>query len=63
MADLEINNQRQFFDKIVLDENGYVVVEFTAQAGDEVKPLNAREFYEQVALNEDGYLKLISVID
>ena len=58
MPDLEINNQREFYDKIVLDENGFVVIELVTQTGAEVKPLNAKEFYKLVALNENGYLKI-----
>jgi len=58
MPDLEINNQREFYDKIVLDENGFVVIELVTQTGAENNPLNAKEFYEDVALNSEGYLKI-----
>ena len=58
MADLEINDQYDFFKSVVLDENGFVVIELVTQTGAENNPLNAREFYEDVALNSEGYLKI-----
>jgi|TARA_R110000787_G_scaffold44476_8_gene109209 hypothetical protein len=57
MADLEINNQHDFFKDVRLDENGNVLTVVVAQNGAATEVKNAAEFYDRIALDENGKLK------
>ena len=57
MADLEIDNQHDFFKAVRLDENGNVLTVLVAQTGAETNVKNAADFYDRIALDENGKLK------
>lgn len=58
MADLEIDNQRDFYNEVVLNEDGYLNIALADGVGSDTLPLNATEFYKQIALNQNGALKI-----
>jgi len=55
--DLEINNQRDFYDKVRINEDGEVQTVVVAKTGAETKAGTAKEFYERIALDENGNIK------
>lgn len=59
MEDLEINNQKDFYEEVRLDTNGNLVTTAVTQSGALTAANTAREFYERIALDENGELKII----
>ena len=57
MADKEINNQRDFFKEVVLNEEGELKTTQVERQGELVSPENAETFFQRIALNEDGSIK------
>ena len=55
--DLEINNQRDFYDKVRIDDNGQLQTVVVPKTGAEIKAGTAKEFYERIALDENGNIK------
>ncbi len=55
--DLEINNQRDFYDKVRIDDNGQLQTVVVPKTGEETKAGTAREFYERIALDENENIK------
>ena len=59
MADLEIDNQHDFFREVRLDINGHVIASTVTQTGTLETANDAKTFYDKIALDENGNLKLI----
>ena len=55
--DLEINNQREFYDKVRINEDGELQTVIIPKTGAETKAGTAKEFYERIALDENGNIK------
>jgi hypothetical protein len=61
MADIQINNQKEFFDKIILADNGVLIIS--------VKPISSPielsqsqyNFYKKVKLSEEGFLNVTEI--
>ena len=58
---LEINNQKDFYENIVVENNGNVSVEETTQVGDITKCLNQYDFFTRVKLTDDGKLSIVMI--
>ncbi len=63
MADKEINNQRDFFKEVRLDETGALVIGNVSQTGDAIPVGNAYQFFKKLALDEDGKIKTARYIN
>tara|TARA_R110001599_G_scaffold206290_1_gene403602 strand:- start:224 stop:403 length:180 start_codon:yes stop_codon:yes gene_type:complete len=55
--DLEINNQREFYDKVRINEDGELQTVIIPKTGAETKAGTAKEFYERISLDENGNIK------
>ena len=58
MADKEINNQKDFFQEIVLNENGELQVTLVARQGEFTSPEDAETFFKLIAIDENGHIKV-----
>lgn len=59
MADINIDNQKEFYENVRLDDRGRIMVTPVTQQGNLTSPGNAKEFYDNIALDENGKLKII----
>lgn len=58
---MDINNQKEFFENIQLDENGNVrAVLVNSPTLPVEKGVNQYNFYKKVELTAEGYLKIYS---
>ena len=57
MADLIIDNQKDFFEKVRILDTGEVATVLVAKTGAEVRPMNAETFFKLIALDENGNIK------
>lgn len=53
----DLEDQQDFFDKVVITEGGKLGTVNVTKTGAEVKPLTAGEFFNKVALDENGNIK------
>jgi len=58
---LEINNQKDFYENIVVEDNGSVLVDLTSKVGETTKSLNQYDFFQKVKLNDNGVLSIVIV--
>ena len=54
MADLEINNHREFFKEASLNDVGFFKIEVVNKTGSEIKPNTMKEFFKLIKLNSNG---------
>ena len=59
MADLDIDNQHDFYKEVRLDEEGKIITTGVEQTGELKKAGNAYNFYKDIALDENGNIKVI----
>jgi len=55
--DLDINNQKDFYDKVRINQDGELQTVVVPKTGAETKAGTAKEFYERIALDENGNIK------
>lgn len=61
MADLEIDNQHDFFKTVKLDSNGSIKVWIKTKYPSLENPLNQYDFYNDIEITEDGLLKIVII--
>ena len=61
MADLEINNQKEFYEHVVVNEDGELITTFTPIMGTATTSLSANDFFTRISLNENGELRITNL--
>ena len=53
-----VNNQKEFYENIVLDDDGNVVCTSSSALKTGTKSLNKYDFFQRIVLTNEGYLQL-----
>ncbi len=56
---LNIDNKKDFFQEVDINNNNKVVMESTAQVGQATIPYNQYEFFKKIKLNDDGSISVV----
>ena len=57
---MDINNKRDFFKNLKLDEQGNIIVVFETGTLPFSKGVSQYDFFKKLTLTEEGYLKIIN---
>jgi len=58
--DLEINNQKDFYDKVRINQDGELQTVVVPKTGEATVAENAYNFFKRIALDENGKIKTVS---
>ena len=61
MADLEINNQQEFYKHVRVNEDGKLITTYTPITGTATTSLSAHDFFTRIAISEDGELRITNL--
>mgnify|MGYP003644760796 FL=1 len=53
---MNVRNQKNFFQKILLDDNGNMVINLNTKEGIKIKGDNQRKTFKKLTISEDGHL-------
>ena len=51
---MNVRNQKNFFQKILLDDNGNMVINLNTKEGIKIKGDNQRKTFKKLTISEDG---------